>query len=122
MHGETKVRYATGDLKKRITMRAYRTATPGIVIHRAVEPVAAGGWAITVESCGARLGTVHTEETAHAVAGAYGGLPIKWESIPEFTSPEDASKVVAVLRKRLASSPELLAWLHRIQTEGAAPN
>ncbi len=36
--------------------------------------------------------------------------------------PEDASKVVAVLRKCLASSPELLAWLHRIQTEGAAPN
>lgn len=98
-------------------MLAHATKTPGIVIHRAVEPNAADRWAIPVERCGARLGLDHS--ATHALAGAYGGLPLKWESIPEFKSPQDMSEIVAALRKHLPSSHEFLPWLRLIQTDGA---
>ena len=120
MNGTTTVRYATCDLQNRLTLSASKTTTPGIVIHRAVEATASGKWAITVESCGARLGFAKSENGARAVAGAYAGLPIRWDKIPEFKSREDMKLVVDVLEKRLASSPELLKWLHLIQSEGAS--
>jgi hypothetical protein len=78
----------------RLTLSASKTTTPGIVIHRAVEATASGKWAITVESCGARLGFAKSENGARAVAGAYAGLPIRWDKIPEFKSREDMKLVV----------------------------
>ena len=120
MNGTTTVRYATCDLQNRLTLSASKTTTLGIVIHRAVEATASGKWAITVESCGARLGFANSEDGARAVAGAHAGLPIRWDKIPEFKSREDMKLVVDVLEKRLASSPELLKWLHLIQSEGAS--
>lgn len=120
MHEETKVRYATGDFKQRVCMRAYRTATPGIVIHRAVDQDDPHPWAVTVESCGARLGRADSEDGARAIAGAYGGLPIKWEKIPEITSMVQHNQVVDVLRKRLEAAPEVFNWLHLMNTSGAA--
>lgn len=64
-----------------------------------------------------RLGLAHS--ATHALAGAYGGLPLKWESILEFKTPQDMSEVVAVLRKHLPSSHDILTWLRLIQTDGA---
>ena len=119
MNGTTNVRYATGDLQNRVTLSASKTSTPGIVIHPALEATASGKWAITVESCGARLGFAKSEHGARAVAGAYEGCRssgIKYLNL----SREDMKLVVDVLEKRLASSPELLKWLHLIQSEGAS--
>jgi len=58
------VRYATCDLQNRLTLSAHKTTPPGIVIHRAVEATASGKWAITVESCGARLAALYISNPA----------------------------------------------------------
>ena len=54
----------TCDLQDRLTLSASKTTTPGIVILRAVEATASGKWAITIESCGARLGFANSEDGA----------------------------------------------------------
>ena len=118
MNANTSVSCLTFGMKSRFSVDAIATSTPGIVIHPAVDETHVGKWAITVASCGARLGFAESEDAARAAAVKYAASPIKWDMIPEFKCYEDMSKVVAILRKRLASSPELWAWMQMMQNNG----
>jgi hypothetical protein len=121
MIANTTVNCATFGLKSHFSVDACTTSTPGIVVHPAVDSINAGKWVITVASCGTRLGFAATEEVAQEAATVYGKFPIKWDMIPEFKCYEDMLKVASILRKRLASEPERLAWLEHMQNNGVVP-
>jgi hypothetical protein len=127
MNQNVQVRYLSDDLSKRVSATALKTSTAGIVIHRAVENPQM--WAVTVESCGAKLCLLKSEKDAFAVAGAFADFPIKWEKIPESKSPADLKKVIEILQKRLSALtleaisnlrqkfnlvPEICNWLGRV--------
>lgn len=73
-----------------ITVRAYASATPGVIVTQTVKPRIAGGlfklyanrWSITHAETGFRMDNFERGvplEQARLIAGAFGGFPVDWQ-------------------------------------------